>query len=336
VPGGREQDDLPRPVVTVDGSSLPPPPPDLLVAGPDRPPRSGRPSARALVSGVRQVLAWAPRRDVVRPLLAASTALLVAGAASAVALELRDPSTDPADVLAATLDAGSFRIDFAVERLSDGAGLGPGTEVQLDESAACEADVERSATHLEVRAEDGGDVSFEVVRIGRDTWIRHVVPEGARTYGDYQPDGLQDDQPWLHSTNDELGASFLGPDCGLRRLLEGAQVVDELPRGEVEGDRVSRVAVLLADNDDEGADDEGADGEAAEDGGDSADELAPEEQRAQMSVDRRGRLRQVVIEQVSDELGTSRTTMTVSRAGKDLGIQPPPEDQVRDEDAFSS
>ncbi|MDP3712883.1 MAG: hypothetical protein Q8R60_10435 [Mycobacteriales bacterium] len=99
-----DDEGLPRPLVTISGGPVDLQQGDVLGVEPG--PRRGP------VDVARTVLGWQPRRDVRTPLTAAAAVVLLAGAVSAVALELRPVSTVPADVVAATLATGSYRVEL--------------------------------------------------------------------------------------------------------------------------------------------------------------------------------------------------------------------------------
>ena len=313
----RDLEDLPRPVVTLEGAPPVGPPADVLDA--ERPPASPCAVAEGVVRRGRAVLGWSPRRDVLRPLVAAATAVLVAGATGALALELRAPSTDPRDVLAATVGAGSFRMDIRSELVRRGSSGASGEQLGVDSRAVFDVDLRDDASRFRLSPGVEGHTSFEVVVIGPDTWTRFVLPEGV-------PSGVPGlpgaDRPWTRTdTGERPGLSPLDTEGGLGELLERATVVEELDDAEVDGDPVAEVVIEIpSDPDEDGRDVLGT----------SADAV-----RATMSVDGEGRLRRLVSEHGDDVEGRVRSTLTLSRYGDDLGIAPPPADQVTEDDALS-
>lgn len=300
-----DDDGLPRPLVTITGGPV-----DLRqadVVGVEVGPRRG------LRETVVAVLRWQPRRDLLVPLTAAASVVLLTGAVSAVTLELRPVSTLPADVVAATVAAGSYRIDLRADALE-----GDGSP----DSAVLDVDLDADAFRFEVSTSSpsGQGVSFGVVTIGGDTWTRFPSPEAlAREELGAMPSRERSDEVvWLRSDTDAgRSGQLLGTAAGLRDLLADARVVRELPDGKVGGDEVRRVVVALTDPDPD-EDDGGTDALAESD-----------EVEAQMSVDDEGRLRQLVIED-SDGGATVTSTLELSRFGDDLGIAPPPANQVRE------
>lgn len=298
-----DQDGLPRPVVTLDGAPPPAPPPDLLLSGDDGA------HGGSLLRRTASLLSWQPARDLTRPLLAAAAATLVAGSAGAVALQLRDPSLDPDDVLAATIEAGRYRVELTSEIVE------PGAEPQPEGfdgvgAATFDVDLDRNASRFTLAPADG-HVRLEVIVIGDDTWTRFGHP--GRDGDAY---ALTDDDSWMRSSTEASRVDGLGTDGGLRTLLEAGEVVERLADTEVDGVGVAEVLVDLTPR--TTGDDEDALG--AED----------EEVRARMAVDAEGRLRRLVVEQAEEEIGRTRSTLTVSRFGDDPGIDPPPDEQVSD------
>lgn len=294
---------LPRPVVTITGGPVDLHQADVLGVEPG--PR------RRLRETVVGVLRWQPRR--LTSLTAAASAVLLAGAVGAVALELRPVSTVPADVVAATLAAGSYRVELRADEAEGDAS---------PDRAVLDVDLDEQAFRFEVAttSPSGLGVSFGVVTIGGDTWTRFPSPEAlARDELGAEP---SEEVVWLRSDTDaERSGQLLGTEEGLRDLLADARVVRVLPDGRVGGDDVQRVVVALTAPDSDA------------DAGDDTDALAgtdgSEQVEAQMSVDDEGRLRQLVIED-SDGGATVRSTLELSRFGDDLGIEPPPADQVRE------
>lgn len=294
---------LPRPVVTITGGPVDLHQADVLGVEPT--------ARRGLPETVVGVLRWQPRR--LTALTAAASAVLLAGAVSAVALELRPVSTVPADVVAATLAAGSYRVELRADEAEGDAS---------PDRAVLDVDLDEQAFRFEVAttSPSGQGVSFGVVTIGGDTWTRFPSPEAlARDELGAEP---SEEVVWLRSDTDaERSGQLLGTEAGLRDLLADARVVRDLPDGRVGGDDVQRVVVALTDPDSDA------------DAGDDTDALAgtdgTDQVEAQMSVDHEGRLRQLVIED-SDGGATVRSTLELSRFGDDLGIEPPPADQVRE------
>lgn len=307
--GVSDDEGLPRPLVTVTGGPVDLQQADVL--GEEPGPRRG---LRETVVGV---LRWQPRRDLLVPLTAAASVVLLAGAVSAVALELRPVSTVPADVVAATLAAGSYRVELRADETEGDAS---------PDRAVLDVDLGEEAFRFEVSTSSpaGQGISFGVVTIGGDTWTRFPSPEALAR--DELGAERSEETVWLRSDTDaEQSGQLLGTEAGLRDLLADARVVRELPDGRVGGDEVRRVVVALTDPDSES--DDGTDGTDDTDalaGADGSDEV-----EAQMSVDDEGRLRQLVIED-SEGGATVRSTLELSRFGDDLDIQPPPADQVRE------
>ena len=296
-----DDESLPRPLVTITGGPVDLHQADVL--GVEAGPRRG---LRETAVGV---LRWQPRRDLLVPLTAAASVVLLAGAVSAIALELRPVSTVPADVVAATLAAGSYRVELRADETEGDAS---------PDRAVLDVDLGEEAFRFEVAttSASGQGVSFGVVTIGGDTWTRFPSAEAlARDELGAEP---SEEAVWLRSDTDaEQSGQLLGTEAGLRDLLGDARVVRELPDGLVGDDEVRRVVVALTDPD-------------SGSGSASSDALAErDEVEAQMSVDDEGRLRQLVIED-TDGGAAVRSTLELSRFGDDLGIEPPPADQVRE------
>ena len=282
--------ELERPQVTITGGPPRDEQPDVLVGDEPLGPR--------LLATAGRVLSWEPRRDPRRPLLAAAAAVLVASSASAVALELRPPSLDPADVLAATLDAERYRVELRSEVLE----ARVAQPFDRGGDAVVDVDLTRDAFRFVLRPLDDGAPHgrFEVIGIGGTTWTRVGGASGGHG-------------PWQREDGQDGDFGVVGTAEGLGRLFDGATRVRALPRGEVDGDPVRRLVVALQTPDDRDARDRlSADGEVVE---------------AEMSVDDEGRLRRLVVVDGDDEVRL-RTTVELTRFGVDPRIEPPADEDV--------
>jgi hypothetical protein len=282
--------ELERPQVTITGGPPRDDDADLLASTEPLGPRVRAAATRAL--------SWEPRRDLRRPLLAAAAAVLVAASASAVALELRPASTDPADVLAATLGAERYRVELRSEVVE----ARVAQPFDRGGDAVVDVDLARDAFRFVLRPLDAGAPHgrFEVIGIGDTTWTRVGDPTGGVS-------------PWQRQDGQDGGFGVVGTAEGLRQLFDGATRVRSLTRGEVRGVDVRRLVVALQPPDD--ADDR--------DRLSSGDEVV----EAEMSVDDAGRLRRLIVVDDGDEVRL-RTTVELTRFGVDPRIEPPADEDV--------